>query len=328
MVLLHEQCVMTKVLVTLISLTFIGLFYSFTPLISTEKAVNNFRTEYIYLVIIDGPRFTETFGDSTCQYIPHMGKELLKEGVLLYNFRNNGPTYTNSGHAAITTGVYQHLSNGGKELPHFPSYFQYYLKEKNVPKTEAYIVTSKGKLQILSNTKDKKWWNTYMPSSYCGPNGNGAEYGGDQGTFDKVKELITGEKPPHLMLVNFLAVDSYGHSNEWDKYLKSIVKCDEYVSEIWKMIQSSSILRDKTTLIVTNDHGRHLDGHKDGFVSHGDGCEGCRHIMLLGLGPDFKKNQILTNCSEQLDISKTISHMLHFSTPDSKGRVLTELFRD
>lgn len=320
---------MSKYLISFLGGLIISLLYAFGPTELISSTGNRtYNTEYVYVVVIDGPRFSETFGDSSYKYIPHMAKDMLPQGVLSYNFRNNGKTLTNSGHAAITTGVYQNLSNGGKELPHYPSYFQYYLKEKQVDKTDAYIVASKGKLQILANTSNKKWWNLYMPASYCGPNGNGAEYAGDQSTYNKVIDLIQSEKPPHLMLVNFLAVDTYGHSNEWNKYLSSLQICDQYVYNIWNGIQANPKLRNKTTLLITNDHGRHLDGHKDGFVNHGDNCEGCRHIMLLGMGPDFKKNQILKNCAEQLDISATIAEMLHFQMPTSKGRVLTEFFQD
>ena len=38
--------------------------------------------------------------------------------------------------------------------------------------------------------------------------------------------------------------------------------------------------KDKTTLIVSNDHGRHIDS-KGGFQNHGDDCAGCRHIEFL-----------------------------------------------
>lgn len=292
-----------------------------------EITKTNLKTEYVYVLIIDGPRFTETFGDSTFKHIPIMGKELIHEGVLFYNFRNNGPTYTNAGHTAITTGHYQKISNAGKELPKRPNMFQYYLKAKQVDKNDAWIIASKGKLEILANTKNKRWWNMYMPSTYCGPKGLAAEYGGDEPTFNKVMEVINSERPPHLMLVNFLAVDSYGHSNEWEKYLMSIKNCDQYVARIWKSIQNNPKLKDKTALIVTNDHGRHLDGHKNGFVNHGDNCEGCRHISLLAMGPDFKKDVVIQKGGEQVDISKTIAHVLGFDMPTSEGRILTELFK-
>lgn len=302
--------------------------YSYTSIPKQAPNVEpkTYQTEYVFVVIIDGPRFTETFGDTSCQYIPKLGKELVKEGVLLRDFRNNGPTYTNAGHTAITTGHYQGISNAGKELPKRPSMFQYYLKGKQADKTDAWLVSSKGKLEILANTKDKKWWNTYMPYTYCGPDGNSSSYNNDEPTLKKVISLLESAAPPHLMLVNFLAVDTYGHSNDWEGYTSSLKKLDGYVDQIWKKIQSTDKLRNKTTLIITNDHGRHLDGHKNGFVNHGDNCEGCRHIAFLGLGPDFKKNVVIENYGEQIDISATIAEMLHFSMPTSEGKVLTKLF--
>lgn len=318
---------MAKLLLSVVIAVGVLLISSFDFNKLPEQKAVKYNTEYVIVLIIDGPRFTETFGDTTYQYIPHLGNELKKEGVLLSNFRNNGPTYTISGHSAIISGRYQHLSNAGKQLPKYPSMFQYYLKEKGVPKSDAWVVSSKGKLEVLGNTNYKKWWNVYMPSTYCGLHGNGADYTSDQETFDKVTEVLSGNNPPHLMLVNLLAADAYAHSKQWDMYLKSIQKCDDYTFRLWNMIQSNEKMKDKTTLIITNDHGRHLDGHKDGYISHGDNCEGCRHISLLAIGPDFKKNVESKECAEQLDISKTIAELLHFSMPTGKGRVLTELFQ-
>ena len=285
-----------------------------------------FQSEYSIILVIDGPRYSETFGDTTCKYIPKMGKELIKEGVFFDNFKNNGPTYTVPGHTAISTGVYQRISNSGTSLPKTPSIFQYYLKATNALKTDAFIVASKGKLDVLANTKNKKWRNQNIASTYCGPNGLGVGYGNDDNTFSKVSELISSNNPPHLMLINLLAVDVYGHLNNWDKYLESLTICDNYADSLWKIIQLNPILKDKTTLFITNDHGRHLDGKKTGFVSHGDNCSGCRHISLLVLGPDIEKGKRVKEEAELIDISKTIAKMMNFEMPTSNGRFLNELF--
>lgn len=87
------------------------------------------------------------------------------------------------------------------------------------------------------------------------------------------------------------------------------------------------LMKNQTTLFITNDHGRHLDGVKSGFVNHGDRCEGCRHISLLVLGPDTPKGLSIQKEGELIDISKTISTLLHFDMPTSKGRFLEEAFR-
>lgn len=292
--------------------------------VSTSFRAPEFKARYFIVLVIDGPRFTETYGDTSCQYIPKLGKELIHEGTLFYNFRNNGTTETNSGHVALVTGVYDKVSNGGKELSKYPSMFQYFLKSSNADRSKAWVITSKGKLQILTNTTDKKWKNTYMPYSYCGPNGNSADYGGDKLTFAKVLEVLDRDQP-QLMLVNLLEADVRAHENKWDEYLRAIRNCDNYAYELWKHIQENPQLKDQTALFITNDHGRHLDGHKNGFINHGDGCEGCRHISLLALGPDFKKDAVITGEAEMIDISKTISQMMGFDMPTSKGRYLNEM---
>jgi hypothetical protein len=286
----------------------------------------SFKTEYVVILVIDGPRFSETFGDSSLKCIPKMGRLLSKEGVLFSNFKNNGKTFTISGHTAITTGVYQSISNDGKHLPKKPSIFQYYLKEKRKDKSAAYIISSKGKLEVLANTKNKSWRNSFMPMTYCGTNGNGNDYSNDAETMRKIYEKLN-ENPPQILLINLLAVDSYGHANDWVNYLSAIQKCDNYSFELWEYIQNHPKMKDKTCLFITNDHGRHTDGHKDGFVNHGDRCAGCRKIFLLALGPDFKKDIVFDKERELIDIPQTIAHLLNFSFPTGRGKVMNELFK-
>jgi predicted AlkP superfamily pyrophosphatase or phosphodiesterase len=285
-----------------------------------------YTTENVIILVIDGPRMSETFGDSTYKYIPNLANVLAPQGVLLKNFRNNGPTYTNAGHTAITTGVYQRINNSGLELPKNPSIFQYFLKEKGLSKESAWIIASKGKLNILANTKNKKWRNQYTPSSFCGVNGSGLGYTADEKNFSDALRIL-GQYHPKLTLINLLEVDVNGHANLWEGYLKAIQRTDQKALELWNFIENDSIYKGKTTLFITNDHGRHSKGHKDGFVSHGDNCEGCRSIYLIALGPDFKKNSILPNRYEQIDISKTIAEMLYFEYPVSQGKVMTDIFK-
>lgn len=285
----------------------------------------SFKSKYIVVLVIDGPRYSETFGDSACTLIPNMGKKLVKEGTLFTQFMNEGVTHTTPGHTAITTGVYQRISNGGKQLPKNPSMFQYYLKHTGADKKQAWLIASKGKLQVLANSKSKQWWNQYMPASWCGKNGNGADYVGDAETWKQV-ESVFGQYAPKLTLINLLAVDAFGHQGDWEGYKRSLVACDEYAFKLWELIQNHPLMKDQTTLLITNDHGRHLDGHRDGFVSHGDKCMGCKHISLLAMGPDIKKDTIISSHAELIDIPATISHMIQFPMPTGKGRVLVEMF--
>jgi predicted AlkP superfamily pyrophosphatase or phosphodiesterase len=302
------------------------LFFSFSFGNDEAPTDRKYVAENVIVLIIDGPRMNETFGDTSYTHIPNLARVLAPQGTLLKNFRNNGPTYTNAGHTAITTGVYQRINNSGLELPKNPSMFQYFLKEKNLPKDQAWIIASKGKLNILANTKNKSWRDQYMPSAFCGINGSGLGYTSDDKNFSDALRIL-GEYHPKLTLINLLEVDVNGHANMWDGYLRALKHTDQKALDLWNFIQNDSIYKGKTALFITNDHGRHLKGHKDGFVSHGDNCEGCRSIYLIALGPDFKTNVSLPNKYEQIDISKTIAEMMHFNFPVSQGKVMVDLFR-
>lgn len=295
-------------------------------LVAQLNEQKDYKTEYVIILVIDGLRYSEGFGDSTYQYIPNLKNKLSKKGVFYPNFYNNGHTLTVAGHTAITTGNYQCISNSGKTLPKQPSIFQYYLKTSGESKTETWVFSGKDKLEVLTNTKNKDWWNEYLPMSYCGVKGNSAKYGSDQEMWQFAKKIYKNH-PPKLSLINLLSVDANGHQNDWEGYLNAIKYCDKIALELWKLIQASPEMKDKTTLFITNDHGRHLDGVKNGFVSHGDGCEGCRHIMLLAIGPDFKQNSIVKQPAEMIDISKTIAALLHFKIPTSDGEILEGLFK-
>jgi hypothetical protein len=293
---------------------------------NVELQSDSLKTDYVIVLVIDGPRMSETFGDTSYQYIPNLSGLLAPQGVLVKNFRNNGPTYTNAGHTAITTGVYQSINNGGFELPKNPSMFQYFLKEKNYDSTAAWVIASKGKLDILANTKNKNWKDKNTPSAYCGTNGSGFGYTSDKYTW-RDAQVILAQYHPKLTLINLLEVDAKGHQADWNGYLQGIRNTDQIALELWNYIQSDSVYKDKTTLFITNDHGRHLEGKKNGFVNHGCNCEGCRRIYLVALGPDFKSNTIIENKYDQLDISKTISYILDFEFPISEGEVMYDLFK-
>lgn len=316
-----------RLIVSTLIIFFVGVGFSFNHEKCKEepKIEREYKTKYVIVLIIDGPRYSETFGDSTCQYIPNLANVLAPQGVLIKDFKNNGTTTTNSGHTAICTGRYQSVKNDGSELPKFPSMFQYYLQDKKLDSTHAWVIASKGKLNILANTKNKDWKNKNVPSQFCGTNGTGEGYTDDDYTW-RDAQLILKKNHPELTLINLLEVDVNGHQNEWEKYLQAIKNTDETALELWNLIQNDPVYKDQTTLIITNDHGRHTDGHKNGFINHGDNCSGCRTMYFIGLGPDFKKNHVINGGFDQLDISATIAEMLHFDMPTSKGKIIYSLF--
>jgi arylsulfatase A-like enzyme len=121
--------------------------------------------------------------------------------------------------------------------------------------------------------------------------------------------------------------DGFAHAGNLEYYLRGIARDDKYVGELYDFLQKSKAYRNPTALLITNDHGRHLDGIDGGFVDHGDGCEGCRHISLLAIGPDFKKGRTLTEIYTQPDVPSTVAYLLGFPLEQSQGKVIKDLLK-
>ncbi len=292
---------------------------------SKDVAVTNYATQNVIVVVVDGARYTETWGEPNHQFIPHRSS-MLSEGVFCNRFYNQGTTSTVPGHTAMCTGVYQEINNGGAEYPMYPSFLQCWLHDYHRPASEAWVITTKDKLAVLSNCTHADWKDHYVPNTDCGINGLGTGYREDSTTFRKVKQTLKSYHP-RLMLINFKQPDAAGHANDSMAYLQGIMDTDNYVYQLWNEIQNDDFYKNRTTLLVTNDHGRHTAGHLNGFVTHGDDCDGCRHIELFGLGPDFKKNYISSVRYEQIDIANTVAQLLGIQMPFAKGRCMSDILK-
>jgi hypothetical protein len=307
----------------------IASFLFLTTCTSDKVGDFNLKTKYVFVIIVDGPRYSETWGDASHFYVPRMSEYMASQGVVNTQFFNDGQTYTVPGHTAIASGNYQDMNNSGLDLPSHPTIFQLWLKATGNSANLAWLVTSKDKLQVLANSSDPSWKNKYMASTNCGVNGAGLGSGYREDSLTNIALMnVISANHPHLLLVNFREPDFSGHQSNWLNYLKGIKDTDEYVYQIWNLIQTDPFYKDKTSLFVTNDHGRHLDTISGGYPSHGDGCEGCRHINFYAFGPDFKKNKIISTPRELIDISATIAAMMKFDNTSMQGKVMTELFID
>ncbi|HBB92055.1 MAG: hypothetical protein A2X22_10085 [Bacteroidetes bacterium GWF2_49_14] len=298
--------------------------------VSCKKEVvpSGYLTRNVVIVIMDGARYTETLGDSHHHNMPRLADEMANDGVILTDFRNRGETFTIQGHAAISTGNYVTINNGGTEAPPFPSIFQEWLAASGLPSYLSWIISSKDKLSVLSKTTNLFWFARTRPSTDCGIYGDGlgSGYREDSVTFQKSLEILAGYVP-NLVLISFKQPDVIAHAGDWPEYLHQIQTVDEYIYGIWNYINTDPNYKGTTTLFVTNDHGRH-EGSADGdFVNHGDSCEGCTHLMFYACGPDFKKGVISGTPRELIDISATIAKLMGFTISQGTGKIMEELFR-
>ncbi len=270
-------------------------------------------SQNVIIVVLDGARYSETFGsDST--YIRNIWTKLRPAGIIFTNYRNDGVTSTIPGHSSIETGTWQTIDNLGNKRPTMPTIFEYYRKTTESKKSKNYVIAGKKKLKVLTYSTHADYGRELKATFSF------AE--GDPAVLDSVMFHMETNHPK-LMVINFPDIDAAGHTGEWKGYLKAIVRADSLVYVLWQKIQSNPFYKGKTTLIVTNDHGRHDDAH-GGFESHGDGCEGCRHIMLLMAGRNIPLGFVDTLKATQIDIAPTTGELLGFPTPLAVGKSLLQ----
>lgn len=270
------------------------------------------QTQYVVIVVMDGVRYTESFGDPVHQWIPGIWTVLRPSGTIYTSCSNAGLTETNPGHASIVTGTWQAITNAGGERPHAPTVFEYYRKQLGTGAEQHFAALGKRKLGILTYSDHPEYGSLYGASISQSSN----QYD-DRGATDTLKGVLRNYHP-RLTILNLPRADSVAHSGNWNGYLASVRDADSLTLEIWNAVQSDPVMGGKTTLFVVNDHGRHTTS----FSGHGDGCDGCRHVMLLAVGPDTPAGAIDSLPCGQIDIAPTIGALLGFATPYSTGTVL------
>lgn len=90
---------------------------------------------------------------------------------------------------------------------------------------------------------------------------------------------------PRVLYIAFDETDDFAHAGLYDQYLNSAHAEDAMIGDLWNMLQTLPRYKDKTTLIVTCDHGRG-DKIKDQWKDHGEKIEGSDAIWLAVIGPD------------------------------------------
>jgi Metalloenzyme superfamily len=89
---------------------------------------------------------------------------------------------------------------------------------------------------------------------------------------------------PRVMFVGYGDTDSWAHQGRYDLVVDTAHHFDAAVAALWNRMQSLPEYKDKTTFIITADHGR---GH--GLVEwreHGIEEKGSENIWMAIIGPD------------------------------------------
>jgi hypothetical protein len=91
-------------------------------------------------------------------------------------------------------------------------------------------------------------------------------------------------RKPRVLFIGLGETDEWGHGRRYDLYLDAARKADRFLSELWDWLQTQPQYKDKTTLVITTDHGR--GSTRVDWTDHGKDVRGAEFIWLGILGPD------------------------------------------
>jgi hypothetical protein len=142
----------------------------------------------------------------------------------------------------------------------------------------------------------------------------------DQLTFLSAQEYIEHNQP-RVVMIGFGETDQYAHMGRYDMYLQQASKVDRMIADLWYFIQTNPHYRNKTTLIITTDHGR---GRKTGtWYKHGILTQGSGETWFALMGPGISPEGEMKNVQQsyQKQIASTIAQLLgeDFDAPMNKA---------
>ncbi len=101
-------------------------------------------------------------------------------------------------------------------------------------------------------------------------------------TYLSAKEYIFSHHPKVLFL-GLGETDEAAHSNRYDLYLQHAAMVDKMIADLWYSVQTNPVYKDKTTFLITTDHGR--GNSVSSWHNHGMFTRNSGQTWLAVLGP-------------------------------------------
>lgn len=152
----------------------------------------------------------------------------------------------------------------------------------------------------------------------------------DSFVYHAAVEHLRTQKP-RLMYLSFGDTDDWAHEGRYDLVLESARLEDGMIRKLWETVQSLPEYKDKTTFVITTDHGR--GAGKSEWRNHGAAIIGADHIWLGALGPDTPALGERTNLSNygQNQVAATVAAFLgldYCAEVPQAGKAVEELIRE
>ncbi|MEN2400975.1 phosphoglyceromutase [Flavobacterium sp. MC2016-06] len=130
--------------------------------------------------------------------------------------------------------------------------------------------------------------------------------------YEALNELKT--KKPKVLYIAYGETDEWAHAGHYRSYLDAQNQVDRWIKEIWDFVQNDPQYKNKTTLLITVDHGRG-DKIKSQWTDHGADVAGASQIWFAAMGPEITpKGEIKTEGQlYQKQFAQTIAKIMGYT---------------
>jgi hypothetical protein len=132
---------------------------------------------------------------------------------------------------------------------------------------------------------------------------------------------------PRVIYFAFDETDDFAHAGEYAAYLNSAHYTDRFISELWNYLQSDVFYKNKTTIIITVDHGR--GDNAEDWKHHGQKIPVADQIWMAVIGPDTKPLGEVKDEQQlyQNQVAKTLAEFLGVTYENEKipGEVIRSM---
>ena len=229
--------------------------------------------------------------------------KILNENITVLEFLNNQPKYKGKVAAYSTWDVFPYIINE---------------KRSGIP-------VNSGKELVEGNLTEKEKMLNEIQSNYPSL----ASDRHDFITYYLAKEYIK-KNNPEVFFLSFDETDEFAHEAKYDEYLFAANTVDKFVGDLWNYCQSNPKYKDKTTIILTTDHGRG-NKVKSQWTSHGQKVPDCYEIWFGVIGPDTPAlGEIKTEGQFfQNQLAKTLAKFLGYDFQNGKeiGEVIKQTMK-
>lgn len=129
-------------------------------------------------------------------------------------------------------------------------------------------------------------------------------------------------RQPKVMYIAYGETDEWAHAGMYKSYVNAAHQFDEWVKELWNLVQSTPGYKNNTVFLITTDHGRG-DRIKNQWTDHGKDVAGADEIWFMAMGPGIAPKGEVQKPMQlyQKQFAKTIGSLIGF---DFKGKEVAD----